>query len=174
MAPSIDVGKVVKTDPSIGTSVKKGRSITIYVSSGENKFIVENYKNLNFLTVKTKLEEVYKMKVVEKKKEVESLDSIDQYTILDQEPKEGSKLSIGDTITLYTPDIYEKYPDFVKDKWTIQRVRDFARKYNINLQEEAVDSEKTKDTIIRQNRQAGTKIEANATLSVSYSKGKTS
>lgn len=171
---TIEKGKVVKTDPSIGTSVKKGRSITIYVSSGENKFIVENYKNLNFLTVKTKLEEVYKMKVVEKKKEVESLDSIDQYTILDQEPKEGSKLSIGDTITLYTPDIYEKYPDFVKDKWTIQRVRDFARKYNINLQEEAVDSEKTKDTIIRQNRQAGTKIEANATLSVSYSKGKTS
>ena len=60
----------------------------------------------------------------------------------------------------------------MKNIQTIQRVRDFARKYNINLQEEAVDSEKTKDTIIRQNRQAGTKIEANATLSVSYSKGK--
>ena len=102
---SIEKGKVVKTEPSIGSSVKKGRSITIYISSGENKFIVENYKNLNFLTVKTKLEEVYKMKVVQKKKEVESLDSIDQYTILDQEPKEGSKLNIGDTITLYTPDI---------------------------------------------------------------------
>lgn len=171
---SIEKGKVVKTEPSIGSSVKKGRSITIYISSGENKFIVENYKNLNFLTVKTKLEEVYKMKVVQKKKEVESLDSIDQYTILDQEPKEGSKLSIGDTITLYTPDIYEKYPDFVKDKWTIERVRDFARKYNINLQESAVDSEKDKDTIIRQNRVAGSKIEANATLSVSYSKGKSS
>ena len=171
---SIEKGKVVETEPSIGSSVKKGRSITIYISSGENKFIVENYKNLNFLTVKTKLEEVYKMKVVQKKKEVESLDSIDQYTILDQEPKEGSKLSIGDTITLYTPDIYEKYPDFVKDKWTIERVRDFARKYNINLQESAVDSEKDKDTIIRQNRVAGSKIEANATLSVSYSKGKSS
>ena len=171
---SIEKGKVVKTEPSIGSSVKKGRSITIYISSGENKFIVENYKNLNFLTVKTKLEEVYKMKVVQKKKEVESLDSIDQYTILDQEPKEGSKLSIGDTITLYTPDIYEKYPDFVKDKWTIERVRDFARKYNINLQESAVDSEKDKDIIIRQNRVAGSKIEANATLSVSYSKGKSS
>ena len=171
---SIEKGKVVKTEPTIGSSVKKGRSITIYISSGENKFIVENYKNLNFLTVKTKLEEVYKMKVVQKKKEVESLDSIDQYTILDQEPKEGSKLSIGDTITLYTPDIYEKYPDFVKDKWTIERVRDFARKYNINLQESAVDSEKDKDTIIRQNRVAGSKIEANATLSVSYSKGKSS
>lgn len=171
---SIEKGKVVKTEPSIGSSVKKGRSITIYISSGENKFIVENYKNLNFLTVKTKLEEVYKMKVVQKKKEVESLDSIDQYTILDQEPKEGSKLNIGDTITLYTPDIYEKYPDFVKDKWTIERVRDFARKYNINLQESAVDSEKDKDTIIRQNRVAGSKIEANSTLSVSYSKGKSS
>ena len=169
---TIEKGKVVKTEPSIGSTVKQGRTITIYISSGENKFIVENYKNLNFLTVKTKLEEVYKMKVIEKKKEVESLDSIDQYTILDQEPKEGSKLSIGDTITLYTPDIYDKYPDFVKDKWTIERVRDFARKYNINLQESAVDSEKSKDIIIRQNREAGTKIEANATLSVSYSKGK--
>lgn len=171
---TIEKGKVVKTEPSIGSAIKEGRNVTIYVSSGENKFIVENYKNLNFLTVKTKLEEVYKMKVVEKKKEVESLDSIDQYTILEQEPKEGSKLSIGDTITLYTPDIYDKYPDFVKDKWTIERVRDFARKYNINLQESAVDSEKDKDSIIRQNREAGTKIEANATLSVSYSKGKQS
>ena len=60
----------------------------------------------------------------------------------------------------------------MKNIQILLRVRDFARKYNINLQEEAVDSEKTKDTIIRQNRQAGTKIEANATLSVSYSKGK--
>ena len=41
---SVDKGKVIKTDPTAGTTRKEGTSIDVYVSSGSKGFTLKNYK----------------------------------------------------------------------------------------------------------------------------------
>ena len=45
---SVDTGKVVKTDPTAGTTRKEGSSIDIYVSSGSKGFALKDYKGKNY------------------------------------------------------------------------------------------------------------------------------
>ena len=52
----IEEGKVVKTSPVAGTKKTKGSEITIYISSGNNGFVMEDFTGKNYLTVKGTLE----------------------------------------------------------------------------------------------------------------------
>ena len=44
----IEEGKVVKTDPEAKSSVKKGRSVTLYISSGTEKIEMADYTNESY------------------------------------------------------------------------------------------------------------------------------
>ena len=71
----------------------------------------------------------------------------------------------GDKVTLYIPDVYDKYPDFVKEEWTIDDIDAFCQQYGITLEKkyQATSSYKP-GQIIRQSRSAGSKIVSGATL----------
>ncbi|PGS53712.1 Stk1 family PASTA domain-containing Ser/Thr kinase [Bacillus sp. AFS041924] len=53
-------GKVVKTSPNIGETVKENSSITIYKSEGKKSSEMENLKGFKYNTIKSRLEDDYR------------------------------------------------------------------------------------------------------------------
>ena len=77
----------------------------------------------------------------------------------------------NDKITLYIPDIYQEYPDFVGEGWALAEVESFCEKYKISLD---IVYEETDDykagTIIRQSRKAKDRIVENTKLKITIAK----
>ena len=164
-------GEVVKTEPAKGRSIKKGKTITLYESTGKSTYVVEDYKGKNYIEIQTLLKNVYKLEVTVEKKEVENTDDLDDQIIIDQSVKAGTEVKAGDKIILYIPDIFDKYPDFVKEEWSVEDIEAFCEKYGIKL---TLDYEETDDydegTIIRQSRAAKDPIVKGATLKITVAK----
>ena len=164
-----DKGKVVKTDPIAERKVPKGTVITIYESLGEETYTVENYIGQNYLTVEGELS-AYGIDVEVKKKtveDVEMMDTLDPQVIIDQSPEEGTVLTKGEKVIIYIPDIYDRYPDFVEEKWTVEEVEDFCNTYEIKLEKKYQQTTSFEPgTIIRQSRMADSKISKGATLTI--------
>ena len=162
-----DAGLVVKTDPRAGLSVSKDKHdpITVYESVGEETYTVEDLVGEDAARVQGRLE-VYGIKVEIKKIEVEDATDVKEGIVISQEPAEGTVLTKGETLILYVPDIYEKYPDFVTEGWTVEEVEAFAETYGLIFKtpKEQPTSSSEPGTILRQNRKAGTKIVAGAEL----------
>ena len=163
-------GKVIKTSPSGGVSRKKGTSVTLFVSTGENKISIENYVGKNFYEVKGMLE-AYGIRVTSEKKEVEQKDGMTEYTIIEQSIAAGTKVSEGDTVVLYIPDIITQYPDFVLEGWTVEDVTTFCEDYGLVLTlvyEETANS--APGTVIRQSREAGSRVASGANIKITVAK----
>ncbi len=170
----IEEGYVIMTDPPQGVNRKKGTVITLIISSGEKGIEIENYVGQNYHEVKGKLE-AFGIKVVEEKKDVEKdeKDSVKEYQILEQRPIAGTKLIEGDTITLITPNLIVKYPNFVEEKWTKDAIEKFCKEYEISVQfvEEETDTYEA-GTVIKQDRVAGTQVKKGYPLVVTIAKEK--
>lgn len=170
--PSDDVleNRVVKTSPSAKTELKVGGSVKIYKSSGKKTIKIENYVGKNYITVKTELEVKYNMVVTVEKKDVDEAKDAD--LIIGQSLAEGSEINKGDSITLYIPNVVEKYPDMVKEEWSADEVKSFAEKYGLEL---TIKEEPTLPSALGngkygkvsdQSRRAGTKIVKGESLTV--------
>ena len=170
----VEEGYVIMTDPPQGVNRKKGTTITLIISSGEKGIEIENYVGQNYYEVKGKLE-AYGIKVVEEKKDVEKdeKDSVKENQILEQRPIAGTKLIEGDTITLITPNLIVKYPNFVEEKWTKDAIEKFCKEYEISVQfvEEETDTYES-GTVIKQDRVAGTQVKKGYPLVVTIAKEK--
>lgn len=128
----IEVGNVVKTSPQAGTTRKKGAEITLYISTGENGYIVEDLVGKNYLEVKGVLEKMYNLYViVDDDTEVE--DDYNAGEIIKTEPEAGAKLTEGDTITLYIPDMTSSYPDFTTGDYSLKEIEAWCEKYGVTL-----------------------------------------
>lgn len=173
-------GKVVKTEPSEGRSIKKGSTIKIYESLGMETYEIEDYTGQNYIAVKTLLESVHKLKVTVEKKEVEPKEGeeekeYNEQEIVGQSVKAGTKVVEGDEIILYIPDIFEAYPDMKAEGWTLEDVEAFAKKYNLILTVEYEEnSQFAKGMVIRQSRAPKTPISPDASLKVVIAKESTS
>ena len=164
---TIAEGKVVKTDPSKGRTVKEGATITIYESTGIGATVLEDYTGQNYLEVKAILEKVNKLFVVVEKEEVDDTSKYTDGQIIKQSPEAGSKVKEGATITLYIPDMTEAYPDFTTGSYTLTDIQAFCEKYNLTLKEEYVEKTDVEaGTIISQNRVAGSDIVSGMTLTI--------
>ena len=80
---SVDTGKVIKTDPTAGTTRKEGSSIDIYVSSGSKGFALKDYKGKNYKDAIEDLTSNYGV----------SEDQIDIQHVEDDSAEEGEILS---------------------------------------------------------------------------------
>lgn len=142
--------KVIKTIPTAGRERPKGTSITIYKSIGLNEIIVEEYIGKKYIEVMNFLQQ-YGVKVYIEK--VGGHDGYSSDTIVSQSVKAGTHLSEGDYITLYIPDVYDTYPDFVNEAWNLEEIQEFAKKYELSLNIKYIsDTNKTSGTIISQSR----------------------
>ena len=166
----IKEGRVVKTDPTAGRSVKKGTEITLIVSKGTNKFEIEDYTGQNVYEVKAKLENEG-INVLIETKEVTDESNYQENLIISQSVEEGEKLKEGDSITLVIPDFVTTYPDFVSEGWSVDNIKNFCNQnsvtLNINYQE---TSNYPEGTVISQSRVSGTKVVANTPLTITVAK----
>ena len=165
-------GNIVKTNPAAGSKRTKGTSITLYVSVGDTKITIENYKDKNYLEVKGALEALG-LNVIVEKQEVEENDNTEYKDgqIIEQSVAEGEKLSVGETITIYIPDIITEYPDFADGSYSMDEIQSFCDDHGIKLQvKEEITSEVAEGTIIRQSREAGSPVAEGATITIYVAK----
>ncbi|MBR2832858.1 MAG: Stk1 family PASTA domain-containing Ser/Thr kinase [Bacilli bacterium] len=163
-------GRVIETDPSAGRTIKKGSTIKLIVSKGSKKLTVEDYTGKDYYEVKGKLE-AYGIEVSTEKKDVEDNGKTKVNTILSQDKKPGEKLSKGDIITLTIPNLYETYPDFAKEGYSVVDVKKFCTDNGITLEVKyQSDSDHSNGEIIYQNMVAGTKVSEGATLTITVVK----
>lgn len=162
----IDFGKIVKTSPLANTKRTKGTSITLWVSEGDTKITLEDYTGQNYLEIKGKLEALgVKIEIIKKdagKKEVE------ENAILEQNPKAGEKVSKGDYVTLYIPEM-DKYKDY--KNWKYEDVVKELEKYGVNvIKEEREDSTHSEGIVLEQSRNAGDLIKRGTSITIIVAK----
>lgn len=94
---TVEKGHVVKTDPTPGTSRKKGAKVNLYVSAGHTSFEMGDYIGQDYQTVVDMLMSQYGLSADQiTVKEVKTTD-YETGVILSQTPKPGSKYSLGKT-----------------------------------------------------------------------------
>lgn len=166
----IEEGKVIDTSPSIGRTVKEGSKITLVVSSGTSKVTVEDYTGKNYIEIKTKLE-MYGITVIVEEKEVSDDKDYDEQEIIEQSVKAGEILTEEDKITLYIPKVVEKYPDIVKEGWSVEETEKWASEKGITLKKEYQETNDYEEgTIIEQSRAKDSVITKGATLKITIAK----
>ena len=170
---TIPEGSVTRTSPAAGSIRKEGTEVTLYVSLGDITVEIEDYVGKNYAEVKGKLEAL-NLNVYVESKEIPEEDDPNDYEegiIIEQSVEAGTKLSEGDSITLYVPKLDNKYPDFVLDEYSIAEVEEFAEDYEINLTIEYLETnEYEPGTIIKQSRSAGTTVVSGAKLTITVAK----
>ncbi|HHT38312.1 MAG TPA: Stk1 family PASTA domain-containing Ser/Thr kinase [Mollicutes bacterium] len=173
---TIKEGKIVKTSPAAGRMIKKGTTIVLYQSTGENIVVIENYIGKDLIETKTSL--ILKgITVREEKKDVSdvTLYRDKENVIIDQSVEAGTELKEGDEIVLYIPNIYDVYPDFVGEKWSEADIRAFADEYEIVLEIEYKETDTQEpDIVIYQSRSPESRIVKGVTLKVEITKEKAS
>ena len=167
---TIEEGKVIRTNPKAGRSVKKGTTITLYVSKGIEGFDAENYVGQNYLTIKATLEG--KGIIVEAEEEEHTKDDgSEENIIIKQDVEAGTRLKNGDTITFTIPKFITVYPDFVNEVYTVKDVEEFCKKNNIDLTtKEKEDANQKEGTIVYQSVAAGKKVTKGGKLTITVTK----
>ena len=171
----VEEGLVIRTEPKSGSTKTKGSTITIIESTGKEYLLLEDYKGKNYYEVKGSLE-AKGIKVEMKTKSVENVSDYKdkEDLIIAQEPEyktdEETKLYSGDSVTLYIPEV-DVYPDMVAEKWTIDKVEEFADKYHLTIDKSYKETDKVEEgTILKQNRDPGDPIYNGYTLKVTIAK----
>ena len=172
---SIEEGYVIRTEPKKGSTKTKGSTITIVESSGKEYLLLEDYFGKNYYEIKGVLE-TKGIKVEMKTKTVENASDYKdkEDLIIDQEPKykkdEEIKLYKGDNVVLYIPEV-DVYPDMVAEKWTIEKLEEFADKYHLTIDKSYKETDEVEEgTILKQNREPGDPIYNGYTLKVTIAK----
>ena len=168
----VEKNKISKTSPAAGSKVKKGATITLYKSSGSDKVKIEDYTGQDSNKVQAKLELLGLNVIIEKKSIEKREDYVGKETlIIDQSIKEG-ELVVGDSISLYIPDMAERYPDFVAEGYTKAQVEDFCKQFGcqISRTNEQADNTKAPGTVLKQSRAAGSEVVQGQDLEITVSK----
>lgn len=169
----VEKGYISKTSPKAGEEVKKGSTITMYKSAGNEKVKIEDYKGKDYVKVQAKLEVeglnvLIETKVVENKKDYEGKEN----EIIDQSIAAGSSIAKGETITLYTPYLPKEYPNFVTENYSLKDVQKFCTENKISLSVEEEESDETPGKVIYQSRPQGADVVEGATLIIKVAKKK--
>lgn len=170
---TIEEGKVVKTEPEAGRKVQPGSEnakVTIYISSGEGVYIVEDFIGENYLEAKGKIEAHCECNVAIEKEKVDEEENKKEDEVLRIEPAPGETSKYGDVITIYIPDVEYKYPDFTNG-FTLLQIEDFAEQHEITLQIKYETNDSVPEgTILKQSREKDSVVAPGATLVITISK----
>ena len=162
---TIKEGNVTKTYPSKGSTRKKGASVTIYISSGENAYTLEDLTGKNYIEEKAVLEKMYNLFV--KVEKIEDKGNHTSEEILKTEPAAGAKLVEGDTIILYISDMSTTYPDFTKGTYSLKQIEEWCTKYGVKLTTSYVETDEyPAGTIFEQSQKADDAVVNGQTLTI--------
>lgn len=162
----IDEGKVVRTSPPAGIKRKEKAEIKLYISVGENGYVIEDLIGKNYLEQKGYLEKMYNLYVLVKEDE-DAPATAKSGEIIKVEPEVGTRLTEGDTITLYIPNLSGSYPDFTSGEYSLRDIEAWCDKYSVKLlpiYNQTSDYEPGK--IYEQSQKAGTNVISGQTLKI--------
>ncbi len=165
----VDAGLVVKTSPEIGRKIKSGSTIILYLSSGDETYVMEDYVGENYLVAKGKIEVKCQCNVLVETQKVDEEDKEKEETVLKTVPSSGESIKLGESITIYIPEIEYKYPNFTSG-YTIATLEEFVKKHELKLEYKYQESASLAEgTIIKQSRAKGTVVTPGATLVITVS-----
>lgn len=152
---TVPEGKVVKTNPLSGTKRSKGTTVTIFISTGDSKYEIEDYTGKNYQEIKGALEARNILVYVEYK-ELDADAKYEEGTILEQSVKAGEKLGARDQITFTLGRVDNKYPDFTDGTYSVEDVQEFCDKYGVKLSvQKEENATYDEGAIFYQSRKAG-------------------
>ncbi len=138
---------------------------SIFVPADSAIKTVEDLKGKNVDEVKAVLEKMYNLLVIIKKEEA-GVDAVAN-TIVKSEPEAGARLTEGQQIILYVPDMTTVYPDFTKGKYTLKEIEAWCEKYGVELLPIYQETDEYKvGTIYDQSQKAGTPVVKNSSLTI--------
>ena len=162
----IEEGRVARTNPAAGSRRTRGTTITLFIAISGDVFVMEDFIGRNYLEVRARLE-AHGIHVLIEKKEVDDNSNHRDTEIIAQSVDAGTRVSAGDTVTLFIPDIITKYPNFTDGSWDEAKVRAFAEEFNINLEVEQVETgEHPAGAVIWQSRPEGFTVTPGVTLRI--------
>ena len=168
MSDEIEEGKVIRQLPSTGHVLETGDSIRLFVSSGPNKFALDNYVGSELNEAKAELE----LQGVEVTVTEEHNSSVPKGIIINQSPAPNTEMMKGGKVTLTVslgveiikvPNLMDLTVDAAKDALTNNKLK-------IGSVTE-ISSGKAKGLIVKQSVAPETPVEANSVVDVWVSKG---
>ncbi|VEF48448.1 serine/threonine protein kinase with PASTA sensor(s) [Bacillus freudenreichii] len=163
-------GEVIKTSPKAGREVKKGSVITIYLSTGKEKFVLSDYKGREYEAI-VELLEKEGFDHIDKE---EVYDAASPGTIIGQDPAPGSEVVPSETKLIFKVSLGE-------EKVTLKDLTGNNQKGLENYEESSgliidfSDEEYSDDVpeglVIRQDPAPGTELMKGSTVKVTISKG---
>ena len=167
---TVEEGNVIKTSPEIGTKRKTGTMVTLYVSTGEGLYVIEDFTGQNYLEVKGKIEAGCECNVLVETKKVDEKEKTKEETVLETDPPAGESVKLGTPIKIIIPEIEYKYPDFTSG-WSLVKIEDYCTKHEVTLQVKYQETSTIKEgTIISQSRAKGTVVTPGATIVITIAK----
>jgi serine/threonine-protein kinase len=164
-------GKVIKTIPEIGSTVKENSKITIYISSGKEKYELSDY-------VERQYADVYGLLVNKGFKDIRKIEKNDDSepgTIIRQDPPGGEKVVPEDTILEFE---VSKGPEKIVLKdltpYNLKGVQDYASLVGLTLDatQEKYDDKIPAGNVISQSPLQGSEMKKGDKVTVIISKGK--
>ncbi len=168
----VEEGLVIKTDPKAGRMAKEESSITIYLSSGKEKFEMSDYTGRSFEEVESLLEKEGFTQIT---REDANNEDEPEGTILEQSIGEGEEVIPGETGIEFTVSSGPA-PIVLKDLTglNLKGVQDYAESTGLKIDTSKEEYHDTveKGLVISQSQPAGTELGKGSGLSVTFSKGK--
>ncbi len=168
MSDEIDEGKVIRQLPTAGQIIGTGDSIRLFVSSGPNKFSLDDYKGVEYTDAEGEL----KAQGIEVKKNEEFNDSVKKGVVIKQEPSSNTEMKKGDTVTLWVSLGVEqiKVPNLLG--LSVDAARDALTNNKLKLGNiTEVDNGKPKGTVVKQSIAENVEVAKNTSIDVSVSRG---
>ncbi|MDR6997951.1 Stk1 family PASTA domain-containing Ser/Thr kinase [Neobacillus niacini] len=164
-------GHVIKTDPKAGDTVKENQKVTLYISSGKEKFQLSDYTMRQYNDVVQLLERKNFKDIIKN----EVYDDSVPGTIISQNPVGGENIVPEDTVLKFE---VSKGPETItlKDlrQYTKKAAEDYANEtgFLIDTSNEQYDDKIPEGMVISQSPEPGAQLKSGDQISVVISKGK--
>jgi serine/threonine-protein kinase len=168
---NVKKGRVIKTNPEVGSTVKENWKITIYISSGKEKYELSDYLRRNYESVIGLLENRNFKDIIKTEKN----DDSEPGTIINQTPSGGEKVVPEDTVLEF---VVSKGPEKIvlKDltQYNLKGAQDYASLVGLTLDasQEKYDDNISAGNIISQIPPKETELKKGDKVTVVISKGK--
>jgi len=166
----VEKGKIIKTSPEIGSTVKENQKITLYISSGKEKIELSEYVGRQYDDVRRILDN-QKFKDI---KVTEIFDDNEPGTILNQNPPGGEMVVPEDTVLEFE---VSKGPEKITlsdlKEYSLKSAQDYASSAGLSLQvsKEQFDEKIPAGMVIEQSPAPGTQLLEGDKVTVVISKG---
>ena len=168
MSDEIEEGKVIRQLPSAGHVLETGDSIRLFVSSGPNKFALDNYVGSELTEAKEELE----LQGIEVTVKEEYNNSVPKGVIISQSPAPNTEMMKGGKATLTVSLGVEiiKVPSLLD--LTVDAATDALTNNKLKMGSVTeISSGKAKGLIVKQSIAPDTSVQANTVVDVWVSKG---